>query len=412
MRLLKIGVYNQSYLTQFRERHPALAGQPYFIQHAALMADSFGSSDFWTTALRQLGYETMDTVANDATLQRRWAQEHGITWNENDWLLPVTIAQLKAFRPEALIIADYATFNAAAVRRIKAECPSIRLILGWCGAPHSDPAVFREWHVVLSCIPELVWRFRAEGHRAFHLNHAFEPRILGRLDTQRQPSVSFAFLGSIVKRNQFHQEREQILTRLVEQTELQIWSQLDTPSKHERRATRARQLAFDTVRAARRLGVPERLLSATPLAHRAARWNARPDFSHYVDERLARRTRPPLFGLEMFQQLHDSRVALNTHIDISPASASNMRLFEATGVGACLLTDWKENLPRLFEPDAEVVAYRDAEECVEKVKHLLSHEDERRAIAAAGQRRTLREHTFASRAEQIDGIISDALLKL
>jgi spore maturation protein CgeB len=354
----------------------------------------------------------MDIVANDATLQRRWAQEHSITWNENDWLFPVTIAQLKAFQPEALIIADYATFNAEAVRCIKAECPSIRLILGWCGAPYSDPAVFREWDVVLSCIPELVWRFRAEGHRAFHINHAFEPRILGRIDTQRQPSVSFAFLGSIVKRDQFHQEREQILTRLVEQTELQIWSQLDTPSKHERRAIRTRQLAFDTVRAAKRLGVPERILSATPLAHRTARWNARPDFSHYVDERLAQRTRPPLFGLEMFQQLHDSRVALNTHIDISPTSASNMRLFEATGVGACLLTDWKENLPRLFEPDVEVVAYRDAEECVEKVKYLLSHEDERRAIAAAGQRRTLREHTFAGRAEQIDGIISDALLKL
>ena len=39
--------------------------------------------------------------------------------------------------------------------------------------------------------------------------------------------------------------------------------------------------------------------------------------------------RPPLFGLEMFRRLRDSRIALNTHIDISSASASNMRLFEA-----------------------------------------------------------------------------------
>jgi spore maturation protein CgeB len=111
----------------------------------------------------------------------------------------------------------------------------------------------------------------------------------------------------------------------------------------------------------------------------------------------------------MFQQLHDSRVALNTHIDISRRSASNMRLFEATGVGACLLTDWRENLPQLFDTDAEVVAYRDAEECVEKVNYLLAHEDERRAIAAAGQRRTLREHTFAHRAAQIDEIIREWL---
>ncbi len=82
-----------------------------------------------------------------------------------------------------------------------------------------------------------------------------------------------------------------------------------------------------------------------------------------------------------------------------------MRLFEATGVGSCLLTDWKNNLSDLFEPDAEVVAYRNAEECIEKAEYLLRHEGERQKIAAAGQCRTLRDHTFARRAEQLDQLI-------
>ena len=43
-----------------------------------------------------------------------------------------------------------------------------------------------------------------------------------------------------------------------------------------------------------------------------------------------------------------------------------MRLFEATGSGACLVTDWKENLGELFEPDVEVVTYRSVAECVKK----------------------------------------------
>lgn len=411
MRLLKLGVYNQTYLSQFCEQRHALSAQTYAVQHAALMEDAYGSSDFWTTALNKLGYETSDTVANHEPLQRRWAMENNVAWDANNWLVAITVAQIKAFRPETLIVADYSTFNADAIRQIKRECPSVRLVLGWCGAPYSDSSVFREWDIVLSCIPELVEQFRADGHRSFHLNHAFEPRILNRIDASREPTVSFAFLGSILKRDQFHQQREKILTRLVGQTDLQIWSPLEQPSRGERRRVRARQLAFDTVRAAERIGVPERLLATTPMVRKIARWETRPHLSHDTDERLARRTRPPLFGLRMFQQLRDSRVALNTHIDISPESASNMRLFEATGVGACLLTDWKENLPRLFDPEAEVVTYREAEECVEKVKYLLSHEDERRAIAAAGQKRTLRDHTFAGRAEQIDGIIRDALLK-
>jgi len=98
-------------------------------------------------------------------------------------------------------------------------------------------------------------------------------------------------------------------------------------------------------------------------------------------------------------------VTLNTHIDVSPTSASNMRLFEAAGVGTCLLTDWKENLKELYEPDVEVVAYRDAKECIAKMSHLLRNERDRKAIAEAGQKRVLHDHTIYRRAEQLDEIL-------
>jgi spore maturation protein CgeB len=119
--------------------------------------------------------------------------------------------------------------------------------------------------------------------------------------------------------------------------------------------------------------------------------------------------RPAVYGLEMFQTLRDSRVTFNNHIDLSAASASNMRLFESTGVGTCLLTDRKPNLPSLFEPDREVVAYGSTEECVEKVRWLLEHEAEREEIARAGQARVLREHTFAHRAPRLDALIRASL---
>ena len=72
MRLLKISVYADAYLRFFHARHPALATQPYAIQHAALMNDCFGSSDFWTTALRHLDYETCEIVINVEAMQKRW----------------------------------------------------------------------------------------------------------------------------------------------------------------------------------------------------------------------------------------------------------------------------------------------------------------------------------------------------
>jgi spore maturation protein CgeB len=384
MRLLKIGVYYKIYLEQFYARRPGLAASLYAAQHSALIEDCFGSSDFWTNALSKLGYETCDLVANAEPLQKAWAAERGATFDEADWLFQITAAQVIDFRPDVLLVADYSTVTAAFLRHLRDVCPSIRLVLGWCGAPYNDGSVFGECNVVFSCVPELVTHFREAGHRSRHVNHAFEPRVLEKLDAREDAQTAdFVFIGSVFKSEHFHLGREKLLSRLVSETGLQIWSEVGPPPPQPSRLRRAARLML-------RGGA-----AASPQSS--------------IDARIARRARPPLFGLDMFRQLRAGRVALNTHIDISTHSASNMRLFEATGVGTCLLTDSKENLSELFEPDAEVVAYGDADECVEKVSYLLGHESLRRDIAAAGQRRTLRDHTFASRAALIDAIIREEL---
>lgn len=415
MRLLKLGIYPQVYLNQFYAGRPHLMSQPYTLQFDALIGDCFGSSDFWTQALGGLGYETLDLIANAEALQKRWAKEHDLSYREGDWLFEIALAQIKAFRPAVLIVADYSTFTAAFLRQLRRECPSIHLIIGWCGAPYRDAEVFHEWDIVLSCIPELVEHFESNGHSAFHLNHAFDARILEKLNDAQERDVDFSFVGSVLKQSQFHLEREKILLSLLEQTDLRIWSNLPLaplPSSSVLNSFSSRSIARNMFQTAQAFGVPVRLLAATPFVRRAARLDSASSGAQFVDSRIVQRSSPALFGLEMFQKLRDSRVTLNTHIDISPFSASNMRLFEATGVGSCLITDWKANLVELFEPDMEVLTYRHPDECVERVTYILEHESERREIAAAGQRRTLREHTFTSRAARIDEIINGWLRRV
>lgn len=407
MRLQKISSYYLAYLKRFYTERPKLAAEPYSVQHAALMNDCIGISNFWTEALGQLGFETDEIIANAEPLQKCWAEENGATVNEDNWLLEIVRAQVKAFRPEVLIVADYVTFSAEFIRSLRAECSSIRLVIGWCSAPYKDASVFHGFDLILSCIPEMVAHFRQMGHRCFHLNHAFAPAILEKIDTRAEASIAFSFLGSIVKRDDYHNERERLLLALIQKTPLEIWSDISQLSLAERGGAVARQVAYDAVQMARRVGVPQGLLKGVPFVQRVAGWETRPGQPEEVDERIVRRAHPPVFGLQMYQQLQQSKVTLNTHIDISPRCASNMRLYEATGVGACLLTDWKENLSELFEPEIEVVSYRSTEECIEKARYLLEHEDERKAIAAAGQRRTLRDHTYAHRAEQISAFIHE-----
>lgn len=107
----------------------------------------------------------------------------------------------------------------------------------------------------------------------------------------------------------------------------------------------------------------------------------------------------------MLRVLQRSRVTFNAHTDEGRGYIGNMRLFEATGVGTCLLTDTGANLSDLFVEDQEVVTYRSLEECIEKQRYLLAHDDIRRQIALAGQKRTLKDHTVMNRCLQIDEII-------
>ena len=107
------------------------------------------------------------------------------------------------------------------------------------------------------------------------------------------------------------------------------------------------------------------------------------------------------WGLDMYRLLAESRVTLNRHIAAAEGNANNMRLYEATGVGALLITEAAPNLADIFEPGREVVTYDGPEDLVEKARHYLEHDDERRAIAAAGQARTLREHTYDRRVREL-----------
>jgi spore maturation protein CgeB len=119
--------------------------------------------------------------------------------------------------------------------------------------------------------------------------------------------------------------------------------------------------------------------------------------------------KPSVYGLEMFKALSHAKIAFNYHGEGSGEYACNVRLFEVTGAGSCLITDWKKNLHELFELDTEIVTFRSASECIEKVQWLLDHPNETAEIARRGQKRALRDHNYRIRAEILHKIILNNL---
>jgi spore maturation protein CgeB len=402
MRLFRLSTAYPDYLERFYRRQPELARRPWAEQRQTLDRDAFGWGDAWSRSLAPLGYQVMEAYLNAEVLQRAWAREFAP--DRRDAGLPsIAAAQIRAFAPDVLWFDHH---DARLLAGIRAEAPSIRRVLGWAGSAIPEGDAWAAMDVVLSCAPESVEWFRARGLRAEQLHHAFDTEVSGRL-AARPPALDVSFVGQFSREHRFHLGRERLLDAVLGQCPVAVFG----PAPERGMGPAARGLArraLGLVSALLRgLGVPEAAIGAVPLLRRAAAWRARPRGS--LSPRVRRALEPPRFGLELFQTLQDSRITLNIHADSSPRCASNMRLFEATGVGACLLTDWKENLPELFEPDREVATYRDASECLEKIRWLLAHDAERQAIARAGQARTLAQHTFPHRARRLDAIIRAAI---
>jgi hypothetical protein len=114
------------------------------------------------------------------------------------------------------------------------------------------------------------------------------------------------------------------------------------------------------------------------------------------------------WGLDMFEIMSRSYMTFNRDIDLEAATAGNMRVFEATGCGALLLTNDGLNLGKLFEDD-EILKYNSLEEAVDLAAYYLEHRQEGRAIAAKGQKRTLADHTYDKRLAYIGNILEGLL---
>lgn len=402
MRLMRISTAYDPFLRGFYRDRPALAQEDFARQYAALAQEVYGWSDVWTRTLGPLGYECFEPLANAQSAQRRWAGEHGVAFDESDWFFPTTLAQIERFRPDILVSNDYGSFGRAFIEEARRRAPSIRLVIVWCGAPYKSADVFHACDLVLTNLRAHAEAFADMGLRVERMHHAFDDAVLTKPGMDAPPREDFTFIGSLVKRPGFHNERERLLKALLERTDLTIFADLAPPLPPQNPARRAAKAAL---RVARDLPGGRALLSAVP-ALRPYRDAPLPKRSELdIAGEIRRAARPAVFGMEMYRTLAGSKLTLNTHIDIARDNASNMRLFEATGVGACLLTERQSDLAEIFEPDAEVACYASPREAAEKAAWLLSHDKEREAIARAGQRRTMKEHRWAHRAAWLDTLI-------
>jgi spore maturation protein CgeB len=387
MRILVLNADYPRFLAWLYRRQPGLESASYAAQMAARNASLFGVADFYSKNFAALGHAAAEIHLNNPWLQVAWAREHGMAFEPPQptaeratlpgWLeravtplkpilrplarrvglIPrldtaaenILLAQIEEFRPDLVLNQDIFRLDASLVRRIKGIGTPI--MVGQVGLVPSRGEDWTGYDLMISQLPSVVQSFRALGVRSEVSHLAFEPAILDALPAAPAPDIDVSFVGTV---SADHRQRIALLLAVAGRCNLKLWGNLQA--------------------------VP----ASSPL-HRC-----------FQDE---------VWGADMYQVLRRSRITLNSHIDLAGREAGNMRLFEATGVGAFLLTDFKDNLNTLFAPDREVAVWRSTDDCLKRIEQYLRDDAGRAEIARAGQARTMAQHTYRHRTAEILGFI-------
>jgi hypothetical protein len=373
MKIIIVDTYYAAFLARFYAKDNALSTVDYATQLQNLLNACFGTSDFYSRHLNALGCEAQDLIINCVPLQQSWANANHVPLSKLALKVPhrlfrvpvlgkfladlpglmnVAVAQIKAAKPDVLYCQDLSFFPAEVLRDLKQH---VRLIVGQIACPLPPESFLKGYDLVLTSFPHFVPRLRALGVSSEYFRIGFDERVLSLLGDVGK-DIGFSFVGGI---SRHHGGAIPLLECLAEQTDMRVFG-----------------YGADS------------LPSTSPIRQRHG---------------------GEVWGMDMYRALARSRITLNRHINVAENNANNMRLYEATGVGTMLLTDRKENLHELFEIGKEVVAYSSKEEAAEVVRHYLDHPQEAEQIAKAGQARTLRDHTYAQRMQELVPILKQHL---
>ena len=236
MKFLFIDHYYPDFLKSFYLTHPSLDKKAYQEELNLLLSMQFGTADFYSHAMGQIGHQAIDVVVNDYYGQEKWAQENGVNnltlfshvvnklWGYTDYLaarkaspreLDILGAQIKAYRPDVLYVHNMSYLPTSFLIGQK---KIVKLVVGQIASPIAPLHAYRAFDLVITSLPHFVSKFQRMKLRAEYLPLCFDPRVLHDARVKRVYPVTF--VGSFFS---VHKPGITALSSLAHAVPLKIW---------------------------------------------------------------------------------------------------------------------------------------------------------------------------------------------
>lgn len=403
--LLRLTELYPKYINELYLQHPQLSSLSFTEQTQFITEQSTELSSAHIKELNVLGIPAVEIIVNAEIAQQTYKTENNLSslYSQKQ----TVIHQINKFKPEVVWIDATLFLEKSFINEIRKSCKSVKKIVGHICAPYNliISEGIKELDIIFTCTPCMQKYLADNGaKKSVLIYHGFYVPLLKKLHslTNQFNNTQLVFTGSLYTGVGLHKKRIEYLETIIKNNfDIEIYGNLET-----RKSVLQKQGMYYLLNFTQKIGLYKWITDIDFFR----KYNDYANYKvHYYSKKLINKTKPPVFGLKMFQVLQKADICFNIHGEIAGNCAGNIRMFEATGVGTCLLTDYKENLSELFIPDQEIVTYNSVNECIEKIKWLIENPNERKKIALAGQAKTIKEHNTQKRVEQIVSYISDIL---
>jgi spore maturation protein CgeB len=399
-KLLTIGSIYPGCLQSFELKNSNYKELTYENYYEKLLEDSTEFVTSYTKTFNRLGIEASSFIVNSSQLNKKWSVENNLKSEKKKSLLYEIV---KKKQPEVLLLEDLRFIDLEWIASVRKNNKRLKKIIAhYCAPLNSNKVeILRNIDFLLTCTPGLKLDFENLGIKTYSVYHGFDNELLPKIITNNDfHQKTIVFTGSLNNGSGYHSDRIELIESILKaKIDISLYLNLEKIWK---------------IRAKQSISLINEILKKVKLQKLKLYFPVLESVNSSVknySKSIYKANQHAIYGLEMYKLLSKSGIILNNHIDVAGNFAGNMRLFEATGLGTCLLTDNKKNMPELFEANSEVVVYDSHEDCIRKIQWLLENENERNKIALAGQHRTLKDHRVEDRCRLIIEIIVKELSK-
>src|SRR3989344_839803 len=344
MKFLFINTHSPAAIEYIYNQDPNLKELPFEEQKKILIERLPDISSSFSNNLNKLGHASDYIIGNCDFSQRKWAAEKGMAVSNfspphlarrslilrkfiskfpniyyffKSSTYKIILSQIKYYKPEIIFIFDLHFIIPSILKEIRKY---VKKIVGFISSPILLPEKeLYNYDILISSYPHYVKKFKETGIKSFYLKHAFDPEVFKKIGF-KEKQYDCVYIGGLGQQKKMvYPERKELLEKLAKKVKIDFWGLAPVLDK----------------------------TSSIYQTYHGQAW-----------------------GKDMYEILAQSKIVINKHISkVAQNYANNLRLYEATGMGAMLITDIKDNLGEIFEIGKEVVVYNSFDELLEKIKY-------------------------------------------